>query len=77
MLIYEEFVDKKHLVLDKSVWTHIMNKVGDKWQTFSIKRESEKSVIIRGEELSNEEAYDFYKERMASYGFRPFKILSE
>lgn len=77
MLTFEEFMGKTHLVLDKAEWTHIINKVKNGWQVFSISRKSAKPLIIQGEELNDEEAYDFYKERMASYGFKPFKVLSE
>lgn len=75
MLTFEEFMDKNHIILDKCCETFILEKdYEDKWHVFSIIRSAcEFDHWI----YSDEEAYEFYKERMESYGFKRFPIIIE
>lgn len=79
MLTYEEFMDKRHIVLDKTNYTFVMNRVDFIWQVWSIKRIENESIIHMESKygLTMSEAYDFYKDRMASYGFKQFPIIME
>lgn len=77
MLNYNEFMDKRHIVLDKFDTTYIMNRGKDNiWEIHSIPKDT--MVAIQKPELVNkEEAYVFYKERMESFGYRQFPIIEE
>ena len=77
MLNYNEFMDKRHIILDKFDYTYIMNKgKDDLWEIHSISKDT--MVATQKPELVNrEEAYEFYRERMESHGFRPFPVIEE
>ena len=77
MLTEIEFMDKKHIILDKFDTTYIMNRNKDNlWEIHSIPKDT--MVATQKPELVNEEeAYVFYKERMGSFGYRQFPIIEE
>lgn len=74
MLSFEEFMDKIYIIMDKAEWVHVMMKHDGVWDTYSICKNTIKSVVIDGKSLTDEEAYDEYKERMESFGFKRFPI---
>ena len=77
MLTEIEFMDKKHIILDKFDTTYIMNRNKDNlWEIHSIPKDT--MVATQKPELVNgSDAYEFYRERMSSFGFRPFPIIEE
>ncbi len=82
MLTELEFQDKIHIVLDKSMETYIMNRVGtywDRWLVISIRKNVsyENGSEIDRVFMDDSDAYAFYKERMQSYGFKQFPIIEE
>ncbi len=74
MLSFEEFMDKIYIIMDKSEWVHVMMRHDGVWDTYTISKKSPKSIVIEGTSLTDEEAYDEYKEHMESYGFKTFPI---
>lgn len=77
MLSFEEFRDKKHIVLDKAQFTTVMNRNRDGfWDVISLP----KIYMLTNMNYSNlceNDAYEYYRCRMESYGFRQFPILVE
>lgn len=71
-----EFKDKKHIVLDKFTCTYVMNREGEAWALFEIEKQGS-PAFVQSIGLTNDEAYEFYLERMASYGFKQFPIIEE
>lgn len=78
MLTELEFRNMKHIVLDKLNCTYIMNKVepGSAWALFEIEKDAV-PVMVQSIGLLEDGAYEFYRERMASYGFKRFPIIEE
>lgn len=77
MLSFEEFMDKKHIILDKAQFTTVMNRNRDgEWEVISLPRDY-MLVNMNYTVLHEDEAYEYYRERMESYGFRQFQILVE
>lgn len=80
MLDIIQFMDKKHIVLDKPEFTVIMNRQSGVYKGWNVVMVPKKFSIT---ELSyytysnDDEAYEFYRERMESYGFKPFPVLTE
>lgn len=78
MLEYEEFKDKSRIILMKPLFTYVMTKgyVGDYWRIHTIPVDVKRKINEEVFFIDND-AYEFYKERMESYGFRPFPIIIE
>lgn len=77
MLTELEFMDKKHIILDKFDTTYIMNKGKDNiWEIHSIPKDT-MVATQRPELVNSSDAYEFYMERMSSFGFRSFPIIEE
>lgn len=77
MLSEIEFKDKNHIVLDKAQFTTVMNRNRDgEWEVISLPRDY-MLVNMNYTVLHEDEAYEYYRERMESYGFRQFPILVE
>lgn len=75
MLSFEEFMDKKHIILDKAQFTTVMNRNRDgEWEVISLPRDY-MLVNMNYTVLHEDKAYEYYRERMESYGFRQFPIL--
>lgn len=77
MMSFEEFRKKSHIIMDKPLFTHVFNKINDKWFIHSISRNHYNYIGSEESFLSDEEAYDYYVERMESFGFKRFEIISE
>ena len=77
MLTEIEFMDKRHIVLDKFDTTYIMNRDGENWEIFEIRKSGNRNPFIQSIGLTGDEAYSFYRERMESFGFKPFPIIEE
>ena len=76
MLTFEEFMDKKQIILNKSLEVIIFNKSEGKWLIYVISKSSYSHGVCFVD-LFDEKAYEYYKEKMASYGFKRFEILTE
>ena len=78
MLTELEFMDKKRILLDKNGCTYVMQKTPDGlWDVISLPKGNYMLVNMHYTVYKEEEAYEYYKERMESYGFRPFTVLVE
>lgn len=78
MLSFEEFKGKKRILMDKFNFTIIMSKTPDgNWDVISLPKNNYMLVNMSYEALVEEEAYEYYRERMESYGYRPFTIIVE
>ena len=75
MLTEAEFKDKEVIILDKSQFVYIMIYGLTTWKIVTISKSSLHEVSE--EYLYDEEAYEFYKERMESFGYKPFPIIME
>ncbi|MBP5597840.1 MAG: hypothetical protein J6Y02_20900 [Pseudobutyrivibrio sp.] len=76
MLSYSEFMDKKTLILNKSIETYVFNKDKnlDRWYVYTInKMDCDFSCHI----FDNEEAHAFYCDRMSSFGYKQFPVMYE
>ena len=77
MLTELEFMDKKHIVLDKFDYTYIMNKGTDNlWAIICVPKDTVTDIQVE-DEVPEEDAYRFYRERMESFGFMSFPIIVE
>ena len=78
MLTELEFKDKERIVQVKHMFTYVFNhnkKRGD-WSIITIPTDTE-SVFVEQSYWIDDEAYEFYKERMSSFGFKQFPIIME
>ena len=78
MLSIIEFIDKKHLILDKEKFTVIMSRRSGTniWTVVEIPRDRIRDWTYHTYD-NDQDAYDYYRERMESYGFKPFPIIVE
>ena len=77
MLTELEFKGKKHIIMAKPAETIIMTKKqGDYWEVYCI---SKRDDIYGHEEtiFSEDDAYEYYMDRMESFGFKQFPIIVE
>ena len=74
MLSEIEFVARRHIILDKADTTIIMNKGKDGWLIHEIPKDT-MVAASRPELVCDGAAYEYYKERMESYGYRRFPII--
>ena len=78
MLEYEEFQGKRHIVLDKSEFTVIMNRnTKGGWNVIMVPRRFSISEISYYTYVREDEAYNFYRARMESFGYRKFPVLTD
>lgn len=78
MLSEEEFKGKRHIVLDKSDFTVIMNRnTKGGWNVVMVPRRFSISEISYHTYDREYEAYNFYRARMESFGYRQFPILTD
>lgn len=75
MLSFEDFKDKEVIILDKPQYVYIMMYGLTTWRVVSVSKGSWQEV--NEEYLYDEDAYEFYKERMESYGYKSFPIIIE
>lgn len=78
MLDIVEFKDKKHIVLDKPLETVIMNRnTRGGWNVVMVPRKFSISEWSYHTYDNDDNAYEFYRDRMASFGFKQFPVLTE
>lgn len=78
MLSEIEFKDVKHIVMDKAEYTVIMNRnTRDGWNVVMIPRKYSISNWSYHTYNNDDDAYDYYRARMQSFGFKPFPVLTE
>ena len=86
MLTETVFMEKRHILMDKATMTIIMNRRSDgKWLCIAIDKEvtyGDNYIEIIDEVtscqlLDDYRAYEYYVERMESFGFKPFTIIVE
>lgn len=75
MLTEIEFSDKRHIILDKATETIVMNKGKDGWLIHEIPKDT-MVAASKPELVCDGAAYEYYKERMESYGYRSFPIIA-
>lgn len=77
MLTYDDFRDKKHIIMDKPQFTVVMNKNDDGlWDVISLPK-IHMLTNMNYSNLCENDAYEYYRCRMQSFGFRPFQIIAE
>jgi len=78
MLDKLHFKDVKHIVMDKADFTVIMNrKTKEGWNVIMVPRKYSISDWSYHTYDNDDDAYEFYRARMESFGFRPFYVLTE
>lgn len=83
MLTENEFKDKRCIILDKPNSVYVMHRTMDltsiwQWYVYEIEKHSNRfNLTAVGEVMTEESAFEFYKERMESYGFKPFPVIVE
>ena len=78
MLSELEFRDKKHIVMDKADFTVIMNRnTRGGWNVVMVPRKFSISELSYYAYNTDIEAYEFYRARMESFGFKQFPVLTE
>ena len=78
MLTELEFMDKKHIILDKFNFTVVMQRNPEgHWDVISLPKNCHMLANMSYTTLVEEEAYEYYRERMESHGYRPFPVLVE
>ena len=74
MLSFEEFMSKRIIVLDKALNIIIFERGMEVWHIYTITRKTDEYDHFV---YSDDEAYEYYRDRMESYGYRPFTIFSK
>ena len=77
MLTETEFIGKRHIILDKSAETYIMERFDKGWKIITISKWNGSEPEVSTEIVQDCKAYEFYKERMESFGYRQFPIVEE
>ena len=78
MLSYEDFKGKSHIVMVKHNSTYVMNRNPDgKWAIIDLPKGCYMLENMRYFTLDEDEAFDFYKERMESFGYRRFPVSEQ
>lgn len=77
MLTEVEFVGVKHIILDKPEYTYIMNRGPLGWDVHTIPKNWGCIDLTDHESMSEDDAYEFYRERMESFGFKRFQVIVE
>ena len=79
MLTFEEFIGKKTIILNKSGWICIWNRIEahNTWNGYSICKNTVSPMCYPSGEMTDEKAYEKYREAMESYGFKQFPMIIE
>lgn len=86
MLTETVFMEKRHILMDKATMTVIMNRRSDgEWLCITIDKDVPygddyieiTKDVMNCKFLDDSHAYEFYLERMESYGFKQFTIIVE
>lgn len=74
MLTEIEFMDKMSIILDKDQYVYTMVRIDKNWwYVYTISRNFKETPTWKMMDM--EGAYEFYRERMESYGFKRFPVL--
>ena len=78
MLTEEQFRGKQYIIMDKATDIIVMTKKLDKyWLIISVSK-NEKDISIEENILVHEiDAYNYYKDRMVSYDFNKFTVITK
>ena len=76
------FQGAKHIVMDKMLFTYVMNRNGSEWVVCTIPKLEgcnfpSHCSFAENSVMSNDEAYKFYRERMESFGYKKFPYVEE
>ena len=82
MLDELSFKDAKHIIMDKTSFTYVMNRNGSEWIVCTIPKIERNNVpsyclVAENSVMSNDEAYEFYRDRMDSFGYKKFPYVEE
>lgn len=77
MLTQLEFIGKRHIVLDKAAETYVMERFDKGWKIVTISKWNGSEPEVSTEIVQDDKAWEFYKERMASFGYRQFPVIEE
>lgn len=78
MLTEEQFRGKKYIIMDKPTDIIVMTKKLDGYWLIVSASKSEVKINIDENMLVHEiDAYEYYKERMESYGYRRFTVITK
>ena len=79
MLSEIEFMDKKTIILDKAEWICVWSRteVNGMWNGYSICKNTVSPICYPSGAMTDEQAYEEYREAMASFGFKTFPIIVE
>ena len=83
MLTEIEFMGKKCIILDKTNSVYVMHRTMSstsiwQWYVYEIEKHSNRhNLTVAGEVMTEESAFEFYKERMESFGYKPFPVIEE
>lgn len=78
MLTEEQFRGKKYIIMDKPTDIIVMTKKLDGYWLIVSTSKSEVKINIDENMLVHEiDAYEYYKERMESFGYRRFTVITK
>ena len=78
MLTEEQFRGKKYIIMDKPTDIIVMTKkLDDYWLIVSSSKNEVKINIDENMLVHEIDAYEYYKERMVSYSFNKFTIITK
>lgn len=78
MLTEEQFRGKKYIIMDKPTDIIVMTKKLDGYWLIVSSSKNEVKINIDENMLVHEiDAYEYYKERMESYGYRRFTVITK
>ena len=77
MLTELEFIGKRHIILDKTAETYIMERFDKGWKIITISKWNGPEPEVSTEIVQDCKAWEFYKERMESFGYKQFLVVEE
>ena len=78
MLTEEQFRGKKYIIMDKPTDIIVMTRKLDKYWLIVSASKNEKDINIDENTLMHEiDAYNYYKDRMVSYNFNKFTVITK
>ena len=78
MLTEEQFRGKKYIIMDKPTDIIVMTKkLDDYWLIVSSSKNEVKINIDENMLVHEIDAYEYYKERMVSYSFNKFTVITK
>ena len=78
MLTEEQFRGKKYIIMDKPTHIIVMTKKLDGYWLIISASKNETDINVNDNKLVHEiDAYNYYKDRMVSYDFKKFTIITK